>query len=119
SALHVSTLQWLGRFFDLRMYHFNPLVARLSAPVSAANITCTANTFREDRPSEASAKNAPGDELLRAWARAGAESFWLMAQFLQPSGEPGNVSAGKGTVFNLEVLKPSWPTKPSARKALS
>jgi exonuclease V gamma subunit len=121
SALHVSTLRWLGRFFDLRMYHFNPLVARLSAPVSAANITCTANTFREDRPSGASAKQnaSPGDELLRSWARAGAESFWLMAQFLQPSGEPGNASANKGTVFNLEVLKSSWPTKPSARKALS
>ena len=79
SPLHVSTLRWLGRFFDLRLYHLNPLVARLPKTLSANALQKVAQNVREPRDALGA---TVGADLIRPWGRAGAESLSLMARFL-------------------------------------
>ncbi len=53
SSLHVQTLRWLGAFFDLRLYHLNPLASRLSGQYAPRDeIRAVADRFRMRNDSE-------------------------------------------------------------------
>jgi len=114
SALHGNTLRWLGQYFDLRLYHFNPLVSRLHSHSKAKDITEVADHFRN--PTKTS-PSFPGDELLYSWARAGAESFWLMGQLAEPSPNGKGRGLGQNT-FQIEVLdtKPVYKSTPTKKE---
>ena len=104
SALHVSTLHWLGHFFDLHIYHLNPLVSRLPAKVTAPLLLRQAEDFRNVKL--AAARNA-GDKLLHTWGSAAAESLWLMTQLLRSgSARRSQTFATRGgeQAFQAEVL---------------
>ncbi|MBX9678371.1 MAG: exodeoxyribonuclease V subunit gamma [Gemmataceae bacterium] len=79
SRLHVEALRFLGPFFDLRVYHLNALAGRLPRRLDREQLQGVAESFIVDRRSD---KVQAGDSLLHLWGRAGAESFWLMAEFL-------------------------------------
>ena len=86
SGLHVHVLRWLGERYELNLYHLNPLVGRLGAlprsrSEARAAIQALANRFRQKSRAEEQLP-ADGEELLAAWAPAGAESLWLMADLL-------------------------------------
>jgi len=86
SGLHVHVLRWLGERYELNLYHLNPLVGRLGALPRArsearAALQALADRFRQKSRAEEKVP-ADGEELLAAWAPAGAESLWLMADLL-------------------------------------
>jgi exonuclease V gamma subunit len=73
SQLHVRTLHWLDRYYDLNVYYLNPLVARLDG---------TSGTWHE-RFQGIARDFSQASPLLSAWGRAGAESLYLMAGLLE------------------------------------
>ena len=73
SPLHLRAIDVLAPFFDLRVYHVNPLVGRLSASDRDAMASLAATYRSSDRPDD-----RPGTELLHIWGRAGAESLGLV-----------------------------------------
>ena len=74
SPLHLRALDVLAPFFDLRVYHVNPLVSRLPAS-DRSTMSALAAAYRgNDRPDD-----QPGTELLHIWGRAGAESLGLVS----------------------------------------
>src|SRR5207248_752445 len=77
SALHTHTLRWLGRFFDFRVYHLNPLVGRLSGNVNRRSIERLVKSIARSAPVGVS---APGQELLAAWGSAGGEGLRLLSE---------------------------------------
>ncbi len=66
--LHARVLAWLGRAFDVRLYHPNVLAGRLGKETTAAALR--------------SMNLSLDGELLSAWGRAGAESLTVLAQLL-------------------------------------
>jgi exonuclease V gamma subunit len=90
SAFHSDLLYWLGQYYDLRVFHANPLLGRLpsvQATAAAAKqlLDDLAERYRQGRPpSQPSA--SPGEDLLRVWGAAAAESLLLTADLLE---EPG------------------------------
>jgi exonuclease V gamma subunit len=109
SPLHLSTLHWLGGFFDLHVYHLNPLVAQLPTAVSSKALTELAKDF-----SEAAPETGAVDDLLAAWGQAGAESLGLMGRLLTGFYESASRQAPRNgilylsnnqTRFQFEVVK--------------
>lgn len=118
SAMHVHTLHWLGRYFDLRLYHLNPLVARLPREVSSQAIASLADLHRGG----ASGAAPPAAELLNAWASAGAESLCLMGQLLgEPAGLAGSTAGASGAAsrFQVERLLSSRPARTAKKPRLA
>lgn len=95
SALHTDLLHWLGERYDLRLYHLNPFVARISSTEEPRTAVATiAERFTRDeeapRPVE-----TPDERLLASWGRAGAEGLWTVERLLT-----------KPAAFDVEVLPP-------------
>jgi exonuclease V gamma subunit len=111
SALHIRILRWLGQRREMNIYHSNPLAGRLgSLPRGAKGraVACElADRFRGGKGADR--EPAFVDELLIAWARAGAESLHLMADLLQGphgfSAELLNVPARSGPTTVLGRLQ--------------
>jgi exonuclease V gamma subunit len=81
SHLHAKTLHWLGRFFDIRVYHFNALAGRVGDRPDPTRMVQLAQEIRQGSGSRGS------NELLLAWGRAGAESLETMAELCtEPKG---------------------------------
>jgi exonuclease V gamma subunit len=74
SPLHLRALDVLAPFFDLRVYHVNPLVTRLTAPDQRTMAALAAAYRGSERPDVRA-----GTELLHIWGRAGAESLGLVS----------------------------------------
>jgi exodeoxyribonuclease V gamma subunit len=72
SELDARVLAWLGRAFDLRVYHPNALAGRLSSEPLAGELRSIAQQFGEP----------VGDDLLHAWGRAGAASLSHVASLI-------------------------------------
>ncbi len=93
SYLHLHTLRWLGERYDLRLYHYNPLVGQMppltNTPPTGKIFQELAQRFRE--PGDT------GNALLRSWGRAAAESLWLLADLVNGP-------------FAVEVLSPGGLT---------
>jgi exodeoxyribonuclease V gamma subunit len=96
SPLHLRALDVLAPFFDLRVYHVNPLASRLRAADRDAMIALAGAYRGSDRPDE-----LPGTELLHIWGRAGAESLGLVADL-----------AHKPSFRCLRLSRKSRPRKP-------
>jgi exonuclease V gamma subunit len=84
SPLHAGALHWLGRHYDLRLFHLNPLVGSLQEPIDAGQLKNVADCYRPQASGNAVVPSE--NELLKNWGQAGAESLWVMADFLA---EPG------------------------------
>jgi exodeoxyribonuclease V gamma subunit len=82
STLHATTLRWLGRFFDLHLYHYNPLAGRLPARPGRLALQRLAQKIRKGA---SSGETGDGLELFFSWSRAGAEGLGTMAQLLTDS----------------------------------
>jgi exodeoxyribonuclease V gamma subunit len=80
SELHTRTLAWLGRHFDLRVYHVNALASRVRGTLTARNLQNIVQGLREAGPEEEGGDR--GRALLRLWGRAGTEALGLMAHLL-------------------------------------
>lgn len=74
SALHVHTLTFLTRFFDLQFYFLSPLAQRIGAERDRLG-DCLSRWLDDE---------AAG--LFERWSRAGVESFWLLREMLKPQG---------------------------------
>jgi exonuclease V gamma subunit len=91
SDLHARVLGWLGRVFDIRLYHPNVLASHVGATPTAGDLRSVA---------------ADGPDLLRLWGRAGIEASARMADLLEPG------------PFAPEVLTPTLaqPLRPASRR---
>jgi exodeoxyribonuclease V gamma subunit len=79
--LHARALAWLGRAFDLRIYHPNVHAGRLGAKPCALDLHSMHQSLDGDSPDNEI--HGHGQELLRAWGRGGAESLALIAPLLE------------------------------------
>ena len=81
SMLHARTLHWLGRFFDLRVYHFNALAGRLGASPLRSDMMQLAREVRQPAARALGARSASeglgddGDPFLAC--AAGSENKTL------------------------------------------
>jgi exonuclease V gamma subunit len=98
SAFHVELLKWLGGFYDLRLFVANPLVSRIGHPARESNslrnaLQAEAEHFRRNGfRTTPSLFEDPGEDLLRVWGTAGAESLLVLTQLLTaPGGFRGEV----------------------------
>jgi exonuclease V gamma subunit len=99
SALHADVLHWLGERYDLRLYHLNPLVARISTSEARRSaVSNVAERFTRDEEIPGDLKT-PHERLLASWGRAGAEGLWTVEKLLS---SPGG--------FHSEIL----PTPPAS-----
>ena len=100
TELYARLLSWLGEAFDIRVYHLNVLAGQVPDRPSAASLHSIVQKNREP------AHGDQGNELLRLWGRAGAESLGLMAELLAS----GN--------YGAEVLEPvaAQPMLPTTTK---
>ena len=89
SEFHSDLLRWLGRYYDLRLFHANPLVRRPEAlPDNTESLKKIMQTQAEryrHAGADISSRTAgePGEDLLRVWGAAGAESLSLASDFLK------------------------------------
>jgi exodeoxyribonuclease V gamma subunit len=102
TELYARVLSWLGEAFDIRVYHLNVLASRAPDRPSAAALQAIAQKYREPANPE------HGNELLRLWGRACAESLGLMAGLLA-SGSYG------AEVLEPAPARPLGPGNPKAR----
>lgn len=98
--LHARVLAWLGRAFDLRVYHPNALANRLGDEPSAQRLRSAVQLL--DGGTSDTETSHRGQDLLRAWGRAGAESLAVMANLLD------------GGAFAVERLEPVRAEAPEA-----
>jgi exodeoxyribonuclease V gamma subunit len=100
SSLHAHTLQWLGSFYDLRIYHINPLVGQWErcpqeTGIASEQLHALADRYRDQPPFYPPVE---GEELLKAWAQAGAEGLRLL----------GDLLTGENS-FKAQVIAPQTP----------
>jgi exodeoxyribonuclease V gamma subunit len=92
TAFHARVLAWLGRLFEIRLYHPNVIASRLHGMPVAGDLRGVVLTLSDENAHVD--PNDPGRELLRGWGRAGSTALSLIA---------GLVEAG---AFRAEVLEP-------------
>jgi exodeoxyribonuclease V gamma subunit len=102
--LYARALAWLGRAFDLRIYHPNVLAGRLVAQPCAQDLRSMSESLDGDSPDNETCRH--GQVLLRAWGRAGAESLMLMASLLE---------SGACAAERLDPLRATTP-RPTPRR---
>lgn len=78
SPLHGRSIAWLGKCFDIRVYHWNMLAGRLQTPINAESVNELIASFRSSQDG----CNSGSMEFLRPWARAGAESLALLSPLI-------------------------------------
>jgi exonuclease V gamma subunit len=78
SPLHLRALGLVMDSFDWRVYHPSPFVAGLSGSVDGAGLRAFAESYRAAERDGESTET----DLRRLWGRAGAESLYLAAGFL-------------------------------------